>query len=106
MVKEESFLIEDWQCGYPADISKWPYQGHCKKSSLELLNGFFKFYAKFDYEAKVLSPYNGAPVEKDEIHQTNVNKEEAATDTKLDIKSCLCLQVNTIDWIQFGWTYN
>ena len=68
LTKEESCLIDQWQCGYPADISKWPYQDHCKKSSMELLYSFFKFYANFNFEEQVLSPYDGLPIEKKEMN--------------------------------------
>ena len=63
---EESAIIDGWECGFSHDLSKWK-QSLNKKSPLELLKGFFEYYANFDYENSVIAPYAGMPIDKKEF---------------------------------------
>ena len=48
-----------------------------KKSPLELLQGFFEYYANFDYENYVISPYAGIPInKKDFLFETSIPMEK------------------------------
>ena len=64
-----SFHIDGWQVGYESDVTRWPLRGQCKKSALELLHGFFEFFANFDYTEMVISPYEGLAIAKNEMSQ-------------------------------------
>ena len=68
LTPKNSFHIDGWQCGYMEDVTKWPVS-QCKKSALELLHGFFDFFAKFDYQEMVICPYEGLAIAKNEMSQ-------------------------------------
>ena len=69
LTPQNSFHIDGWQVGYESDVTKWPLRGQCKKSALELLHGFFEFFANFDYTEMVISPYEGLAIAKNEMSQ-------------------------------------
>ena len=45
--------------GIPSDITKWESEEFNSKSPIELLYGFFQFYATFDYLKFAISPNSG-----------------------------------------------
>ena len=68
MDNSESCVIGGWECGFTSDITEWKKQSSNIKSVAQLLHGFFKFYAKsnFDlFEKRVVSPYLGSTFKKD-----------------------------------------
>ena len=71
---DESAIVDGWECGFNHDLTKWD-QPFNKKTPLELLNGFFEFYANFDYENSVISPYAGAPIAKRDFNLPNEDNE-------------------------------
>jgi len=67
----DSCILNGLEMGVPDNISVWKTQirdttGNNKTLS-ELLHHFFQYYANFDYENYVISPYNGFPVKKDVV---------------------------------------
>ena len=67
-VGEDSFIIDGFECGFPRDLSLWKIPlDSCpnEKSVSELLHSFFEFYADFDYEGCIISPYAGVALVKD-----------------------------------------
>jgi len=69
---EDSCIIDDLECGFPHDISKWKILSvfsmkNCRneKDLSQLLHGFFEFYTNFDYENYIISPYEGHVVKKE-----------------------------------------
>ncbi|XP_014227509.1 uncharacterized protein LOC106652867 [Trichogramma pretiosum] len=59
-LKNESNFIDGWNCGFYEPIP-------VKSTNLtvkDLLQGFFQFYAKFDFHTKVVCPYLGKVLER------------------------------------------
>ena len=71
---DESAIVDGWECGFNHDLTKWN-QPFNKKTPLELLKGFFEFYANFDYDNSVISPYAGAPIAKQDFNLPNEDNE-------------------------------
>ena len=70
-------MVDGWQCGFSHDLTKWKQSSLNKKSPLELLQGFFEYYANFDYENYVISPYAGIPINKKDVHfETSIPTEK------------------------------
>jgi hypothetical protein len=79
--------------------------GH--KSPMQLLHGFFQYYANFDYDTQVISLYAGQILAKDvfkkefenpndENLQTYWEKVSNGEDILLHVESELCIQVSKI----------
>ena len=67
-VAEDSCIINGFECGFPRDLSLWKIplvSFPNEKSVFELLLSFFEFYADFDYEGCIISPYAGVALVKD-----------------------------------------
>ena len=67
-VSEDSCIINGFECGFPRDLSRWKIfldSFPNEKSVSELLHNFFEFYADFDYEGCIISPYAGVAMVKD-----------------------------------------
>ena len=67
-VSEDSCIINGFECGFPRDLSLWkiPLDSFPNEKSVsELLHSFFEFYANFDYEGCIISPYEGVAMVKE-----------------------------------------
>lgn len=108
----DSCIIDGWQCGYVTDLTKWQVMpppsltdSRSCKNPLDLLQGFFDFYAKFDYENHVVSIYAGQVLAKELFNQTNPDDPipelfksyfDVIADEKLEFlhtETCFCVQV-------------
>ncbi|XP_023230344.1 speckle targeted PIP5K1A-regulated poly(A) polymerase-like [Centruroides sculpturatus] len=63
---ENECIIGKWDCSFCRDVSKIP-KSENKQSIRELLEGFFKFYAQFDFTLNVICPRTGNVVGKNEF---------------------------------------
>ena len=129
----ESCIIDGWECGYVTDLAKWESNKNklgggggitaapttcttttTTKTPIELLHGFFEFYATFDYEKDVVSPYAGVSVPKENFQCKTDSEAEAAKKTNqlfkpyfdrisdpgsndpiLHTNTCFCVQVSS-----------
>ncbi|XP_055620964.1 uncharacterized protein LOC129765112 [Toxorhynchites rutilus septentrionalis] len=60
-----------WNLGYPRDIS---FASMNKESIRSLLCNFFKYYANFDFEKNLISPYVGRLCTVEEMQQSKVRE--------------------------------
>lgn len=109
----DSCIIDGWQCGYATDLTKWQVSAsseaaRCKLNPLQLLQGFFEFYANFDYDNHVVSTFAGHVVDKKLFNLTGpAEAKESVPDlfkTYYDViadeklgflhtETCFCVQV-------------
>ena len=93
---DESFVIDEWECGYVKSLAKWPISGKNKNSPLDLVHQFFEFYSTFDYKTSYISPYNGEPTNKLRFSRENspadVNMTDAENDCTRFMKGHFCVQ--------------
>ena len=83
---KESAIVDGWQCGFSHDLTTWNNLAPNTKSPLELLQGFFNFYANFDYENAVICPNQGIPLNKDML------KRNLADEQNWKTCSVICVQ--------------
>jgi len=60
-VVEEKCVVDGWDSSFTTDTSLLKHNN--SMSTVELLAGFFQFYAKFDFQAFVLCPRLGHAVD-------------------------------------------
>ena len=66
--KEDSIIIDNWECGFPKNVLEWP-QCHGKEKSIpRLIQNFFEFYTNFEYKKRVIRIFS-----KERPSKTNVN---------------------------------
>ncbi|XP_058804648.1 uncharacterized protein LOC131671881 [Phymastichus coffea] len=74
--KNESFIVDGWECGYSninIPISKETIESefNIRTILLNMLRGFFNFYAKFNYREEVACPFLGTVMKKKAFVEIN-----------------------------------
>ena len=113
-VSEDSCIINGFECGFPRDLSLWKIfldSFPNEKSVSELLHSFFEFYANFDYERCIISPYEGVAMVKEpeggikipikDLKDRTILKDSRGTmvvQDPFEIDFCVTKEYNTQKW--------
>jgi len=79
--------IDGWECGYDVlkGVTRYMVAGRSVVTAQELLHGFFHFYADFDYNQNVISPFAGTPIHRVEFDKISDRLQSKKSKSSSDV---------------------